>query len=91
LVCFVEQGVRLKSIGKAVTKGTKKIGKTLTTMAESPDKRGQERFAKINAPQFYEKEKKGNLKDVAPASAAASLGMDTGTYNSSIYCMPFSL
>jgi hypothetical protein len=53
---FLEHGVGFKSIGKAVTKGTKKIGKTLTTMADSPDKRGQGRLAQVNQPQFYNRD-----------------------------------
>ena len=62
-----EQGIRLKSIGKAVSKGTKQIGKTLTNLTESPDKRAQERLAKVQTPQFYGRSKrKGNVKDVNP-------------------------
>ena len=74
-----DQGVRLKTIGKAVTKGTKQIGKTLTNLADSPDKRAQERLAKIHTPQFYDKStRKGNIKDVAPTSNENSMGLDTG-------------
>jgi hypothetical protein len=78
LVVHTEQGVRLKSLGKAVTKGTKQIGKTLTNLADSPDKRAQERLAKINTPQFYDWEKrKGNVTHQG-ALLEGSLGMDTG-------------
>lgn len=74
-----EQGARFKTIGKAVTKGTKQIGKTLTNLADSPDKRAQERLAKINTPQFYDRStRKGNIKDVAPASNENSMGLDAG-------------
>jgi hypothetical protein len=47
---FPEQGARLKLIGKAVSKGTQHIGKTLTILADSPDKRGQGRLVKIHTP-----------------------------------------
>jgi hypothetical protein len=69
----------LKSLGKAVSKGTQQIGKTLTILADSPDKRGQGRIAKIHTPQFYERTaRKGNLKDVGPSFDDGGLGMDTG-------------
>lgn len=71
----------MKTIGKAVTKGTKQIGKTLTNLADSPDKRAQERLAKIHAPQFYDRStRKGNIKDVALKSNENSLGLDTGMF-----------
>lgn len=79
---FPEQGVRFKTIGKAVTKGTKQIGKTLTNLADSPDKRAQERLAKINTPQFYDRSaRKGNIKDVAPTSNEDSMGLDAGKFS----------
>jgi hypothetical protein len=85
---FKEQGTRFKSIGKAVTKGTQQIGKTLTILADSPDKRAQERLAKIHTPQFYERSaRKGNLKDVGPSFDDGSLGMDTGES----WCWPLML
>lgn len=80
MVILAENGVGLKSLGKAVTKGTKQIGKTLTNLADSPDKRAQERLAKINTPQFYDWEKrKGNVKE-QDKLLDGSLGMDTGTF-----------
>lgn len=69
----------MKSIGKAVSKGTQQIGKTLTNLADSPDKRAQERLAKINTPQFYDRSaRKGNLKDVGQSLDDGDLGMDAG-------------
>ncbi len=74
-----EQGVRLKSIGKVVSKGTQQIGKTLTNLADSPDKRAQGRLAKVNTPQFYDREaRKGNIKNAGTVANDGSLGMDTG-------------
>jgi hypothetical protein len=75
-------GSGLKSIGKAVTKGTKQVGKTLTTIAESPDRRGQGKFFLIQNPQFSslrssDKRKKGRSKVHVPVEGGA-LGLDTG-------------
>jgi hypothetical protein len=74
-------GSSLKSIGKVVTKGTKQLGKTLTTIAESPDKRGQVRFFLMQNPQFSNphssvKTKKGRSENVQVEGSV--LGLDTG-------------
>lgn len=74
-------GSSLKSIGKVVTKGTKQIGKTLTAIAESPDKRGQGRLFLMQNPQFSNrrssaKTKKGRSKNVQVEGSV--LGLDTG-------------
>jgi hypothetical protein len=68
-----------------VTKGTKQIGKTLTNLADSPDKRvrirAEKRLAKIQTPQFYDRSaRKGNVKDIAPTSNENSMGLDTGKF-----------
>ncbi|KAG7355258.1 vacuolar-sorting-associated protein 13 C-terminal domain containing protein [Nitzschia inconspicua] len=76
-----EQGVRFKTIGKVVSKGTQHIGKKLTNLTESPDKRAQERIAKINTPQFYDRSaRKGNIKDVSPSLDDGGLGMDADSH-----------
>jgi hypothetical protein len=72
----------LKSIGKAVTKGTKQVGKTLTNIAESPDKRGQGKLFLIQNPQFSslrrsDKRTKRRLNVHVPVEGGA-LGLDTG-------------
>lgn len=82
-----EQGARFKSIGKAALKGTKQIGKTLTAISDSPDRRAQGRLAQVSAPQFYNRQ---NRKDKARkpqvnVMAHDSLGLDTGTFPS-IFC-----
>ena len=76
----------LKSIGKAVTKGTKQFGKAVTAMAESPDKRGQGKLFLAQHPQFSafkgsSKERKG-LSDVHVEGSP--LGIDTGELASSL-------
>lgn len=70
----------LKSIGKVVTKGTKKFGKTLTAIAESPDKRGQGKLFLVQNPQFLNlrgssKMKKGRSR--ALSGEGNTLGLDT--------------
>jgi hypothetical protein len=79
---FLERGVGFKSIGKAVTKGSKKIGKTLTTMADSPDKRGQGRLAQVNTPQFYNRDIRKDKAKQTKLVADGSLGLDTGKLDS---------
>jgi hypothetical protein len=63
-----------------VTKGTKQIGKTLTAMSDSPDRRGQGRLNKLQYPQAQrdggKKEKIKKTKMVLDGS----LGLDTGMY-----------
>lgn len=76
---FSEQGVRFKAIGKAAIQGTKQIGKTLTAMSDSPDKRGRGKLAEVNAAQFSEREKrkrKSKRQSVVKATDQ-SLGLDT--------------
>ena len=75
-----DQGVRFKSIGKAAIKGTKQIGKTLTAMSDSPDKRGRGKLAQVNATQFQQQEKR-KRKDKGRRSvtvAEESLGLEDG-------------
>lgn len=67
-----------KKIGKAAIKGTKQIGKTLTAMSDSPDKRGQLGMAKAINTQHYSRE---NHKEKAKQSKLVEdgdLGLDTG-------------
>jgi hypothetical protein len=75
-------GRGLKSIGKAVTKGTKQVGKTLTNITESPDKRGQGRLFLIQNPQFSrlrssDKRAQGR-SNVHVQLEGGALGLDTG-------------
>eukprot|EP00980_Cylindrotheca_fusiformis_P021401 scaffold8259_cov143-Cylindrotheca_fusiformis.AAC.19 len=74
-----EQGVRFKAIGKAAIKGTKQIGKTLTAMSDSPDKRGRGKLAEVNAAQFQQREKrKRKAKGKQTVTVTdESLGLDT--------------
>lgn len=51
----LDQGVRLKGIGKVAIKGTKQIGRTLTAISDSPDKRVQR---KVNEAQYNQREKR---------------------------------
>ncbi|CAJ1965882.1 unnamed protein product [Cylindrotheca closterium] len=74
-----EQGVRFRAIGKAAIQGTKQIGKTLTAMSDSPDKRGRGKLAEIKDAQFSQREKrkrKSKRKSVVKEKDQ-SLGLDT--------------
>lgn len=78
ILCCLEQNAGLKSIGKAVSKGTKKIGKTLTTLADSPDKRAKQRVAKMATPKAKggRKRRGNNFKQ----RSSSSLGLDIGKF-----------
>jgi len=74
-----EQSAGLKSFGKAVSKNTKKIGQKLTNLADTPDKRAQERVSKMFTPKSEDKRrKKGNVKHERPSIDGRSLGLDLG-------------
>jgi hypothetical protein len=77
----VEQGPSLKAIGIAALKGTKQIGKTLTAISDSPDRRGQGRLAKINARQSNARENRKSKKlraNTANPGYHDSLGLEHG-------------
>lgn len=80
-----EQGVRFKAIGKAAIKGTKQIGKTLTAMSDSPDKRGRGKLAEVNAAQFQQREKRKRKAKGKQAISVSdeSLGLDTSEFHES--------
>jgi hypothetical protein len=71
-----EQGVGFKSIGKAVKKGTKHIGKTMTAISDSPDKRGQGMVGQVTAPQFYNRENRKDKRKQLHVTVEGSLGLD---------------
>lgn len=69
----------------AALNGTKQIGKTLTAISDSPDRRGQGRLAKINARQLYSRENRKNKNTHVDPSIAAyneSLGLENGKISS---------
>lgn len=70
----------LKSIGKAVTKGTKQFGKAVTAIAESPDKRGQGKLFLARHPQFSpfrrSSQERKTFSDIHVEGN--TLGIDTG-------------
>lgn len=72
-----EQGARFKSLGKAALKGTKQIGKTLTAISDSPDRRAQGRLAQVQASQFTQRHKRKQWNQT-PVLASDSLGLDGG-------------
>jgi len=74
----IEQSVGFKKIGKAALKGTKHIGKTLTAISDSPDRRGQGRVAQLNTPQFYSRENRKEKGKKVMKVAGASMGLDAG-------------
>jgi hypothetical protein len=71
----VQQG-GFKSFGKAMTKGTKHIGKTLTSMSDSPDQRGKGKVFLLQNPQYHKGVAKRSRRSNVPISAG-SLGLDT--------------
>lgn len=76
---FTDTLVGLKSIGKAGKAVTKQLGKTLTSIAESPDQRGHQKLFLAQNPQLQSlKQKEG--KRIKKAGAKSDLGLDTGTF-----------
>jgi len=66
----------LKSIGKAGKAVTKQLGKTLTSIAESPDQRGLQKVINAQNPQLRTAKSK---KEIAHSHEAQNnLGLDTG-------------
>lgn len=63
--------MRFRAIGKAAIQGTKQIGKTLTAMSDSPDKRVRSKLAEVNAGQSSQQEKRKQVK-----VSDQSLGLD---------------
>lgn len=75
-----------------MTKGTKQIGKTLTAISDSPDKRAQGLLSQVHARQFYHRQnrrekakqlkiaKQGKQPDSSRLVAGGSLGLDTGKF-----------
>jgi hypothetical protein len=80
----------LISIGKAGKAVTKQIGKTLTSLGESPDKRGHQRINLANNPQVNAV--LGDHKPIAQrlAKGASDLGLGKGTLGvCQYYIWPF--
>jgi hypothetical protein len=79
----VTEGIAgLKSIGKAGKAVTKQLGKTLTKIGESPDKRGHEKLFLVQNPQFLStKVKEKDLKTHLPVDDKTDLGLETGVHN----------
>jgi hypothetical protein len=69
----------LMSIGKAGKAMTKQLGKTLTSLGDSPDKRGHQRLFLANNPQFNtllgDHKPKGQR---LPTKGASDLGLGMG-------------
>jgi hypothetical protein len=67
-------------------KGTKQIGKTLTAMSDSPDKRGRGKLAEVNAAQFHQREKRKRKAKGKQAVTVTdeSLGLDTSEFHYSL-------
>ena len=70
----------LKSFGKAVSKGTKQIGKTLTAISDSPVKRGKGLIVGLQSPDFHSSIRRSTFKkNVTSAfSSGGIMGLDTG-------------
>ena len=75
----------LKSIGKAGKAVTKQLGKTLTSIGESPNVRGQQRVNLAQNPQFISRKQKKETN--IRTGATTDLGLDSGrpTYCSDAY------
>jgi hypothetical protein len=67
----------LKSIGKAGKAVTKQLGKTLTSMGESPDHRGYQKVFLAQNPQLQSL--KSKKERAIKVEAKTDLGLDTGT------------
>jgi hypothetical protein len=67
----------LKSIGKAGKAVTKHLGKTLTSIVESPDQRGHQKVFLAQNPQLQSL--KPQKERLTKAEAKSDLGLDTGT------------
>lgn len=72
-------------------KGTKQIGKTLTAISDSPDKRAQGRLAQVNTPQFYNRQNRRDRVKYHQTTIVShdSLGLDTGTKEGLDQCFHF--
>jgi hypothetical protein len=71
----------LKSLGKAVSKGTKQIGKTLTAMSDSPDKRGKGLVFNLQNPDRLRTSNRRKMFQhnvTFAATGVSTLGLDTG-------------
>ncbi|GAX12581.1 hypothetical protein FisN_13Lh037 [Fistulifera solaris] len=83
-----ENLVGLKSIGKAGKAVTKQIGKTLTSIGDSPDKRAQNKIFKAQNPHLKErtssKQKRvriGNTNDSQGAADGKTYRVDSSSYS----------
>jgi hypothetical protein len=77
----------LKSIGKAVTKGTKQFAKAATAIAESPDKRGQGKLFLVQNPQFKGGSKSRKVVSGNVQVEGNPLGFETGTLSGQAFCL----
>lgn len=68
----------MRSIGKAGKAVTKQVGKALTKISESPDKRGQDKAFLVQNPQFLSTGQQGLAPGLGDGRKA-DLGMDSGT------------
>jgi hypothetical protein len=69
--------VGFKSIGKAGKAVTKQLGKTLTSIGESPDQRGHQKLLQAQTPQFASTTTK-NVNTPHVKAFATDLGLDSG-------------
>lgn len=77
LLLLEENIVGLKSIGKAGKAVTRQLGKTLTAISESPDKRAQEKLAHVQNPNLFvtsSERNARNLKRMADTGASVDRG-----------------
>jgi hypothetical protein len=79
----------LKSIGKAVTKGTKQIGKTLTAISDSPDRRGRGRLQMVQHKQ--PSTPSGESRNALPTPTSGKpLGLEIGTSGFALFLFTLS-
>jgi hypothetical protein len=69
----------LKSIGKAGKAVTKQLGKTLTSLGDSPDRRGQGLMQVAQNPQLFGRDRREKARRTQ-VKGKVDLGLDTGTY-----------
>jgi len=89
-LCSFSENLGLKSIGRAGKAVTKQLGKTLTSMSDTPDKRGLKKMVTAQNPQFVPKTMERDRK--VRIQAKSDLDLDTGKSLQSFFgCLQLSL
>jgi len=79
ILFLTTESLGLKTIGKAGKAVTKQVGKALTKIGESPDKRGLDKLLSAQNPRAQSPGQKDHGQRL-PKQAKTDLGLDTGTH-----------